>query len=75
MRVAKYYSYYSKKKHNSHTYIIEIKDVNNSDTFKEKYFVIVLSNLSICQVASVLISLGREFRLVVKHVKVDKESN
>ena len=35
VRVIKYYSYYGKKKFNSCTYIVEIRDVNNSNIFKE----------------------------------------
>ena len=35
VRVTKYYSYYDEKGHNSCTCIVEIKDINNSDTFEE----------------------------------------
>ena len=31
----KHYSYCSKKGHNSHTYIVEIEDIDNSDISKE----------------------------------------
>ena len=32
-------SYYSEKRHNSCTYIVEIKDTDNSNTFKKQYFI------------------------------------
>jgi len=35
VRTIKYYSHCGEKGHNSHIYIIEIKDVDNSDIFKE----------------------------------------
>jgi len=35
VRVTKYCGHCGEKEHNSHTYIVEIKDVNNSDTFKK----------------------------------------
>jgi len=35
VRVVRHYSYCGKKRHNSHTYIVEIKDTDNSDIFKE----------------------------------------
>ena len=33
--VVQHYGRYSKKGYNSRTYIVEIKDIDNSDTFKE----------------------------------------
>jgi len=35
VRVIRYYSYCGEKGHNSYTYIVEIKDIDNSNTFKE----------------------------------------
>jgi len=35
VRVIKYYNYYGKKGHNSRTYIVEIKNIDDSDIFKE----------------------------------------
>ena len=35
VRVIKYCGYYGKKGHNSRIYIIEIKDIDNSDTSKK----------------------------------------
>jgi len=35
VRAVKHYGCYGEKGHNSRTYIVEIKDADNSDTFKE----------------------------------------
>jgi len=35
VRVIKHYSCCGEKRHNSRTYIVEIKDIDNSDTSKE----------------------------------------
>jgi len=35
VRVARYYSHCGEKGHNSRIYIVEIKNVDDSDTFKE----------------------------------------
>jgi len=35
VRAVKYYGHYGEKRHNSCTCIVEIKDINNSDTSEE----------------------------------------
>ena len=35
VRAIRHYGHYDEKGHNSHIYIVEIKDADNSDIFKE----------------------------------------
>jgi hypothetical protein len=47
--IVRHYSYCSKKGHNSRTYIVEIKDADNSNTSKE-YYSIAKSIIFCCYV-------------------------
>jgi hypothetical protein len=76
VRLGRRYSYYSKIRHNSRTYKVEIKDVNNNNAFKKYYTVAKIQNiycnfaLRCCAYTSLILSrlLGWVGYSVRKHV-------